>query len=227
MDVKRRNLLKGITATAAVSMVAPRVVFADPIEQALVTLRETSAGDLVQKPVIAVAIESFKNSAFMEAIRTAKPKAEVILDGLDFSALQKLLTQRENNLVGIIDHANAAVLVQLSRHYDAKIHWLGQHGIYEHSTSHNIFKSGDSANCHVSLVDGLSRCDATHAVREQGLDSKKISGKAAGVHPQTWAGDLALALHDVAKGTNNTSLVFKQPNQLISGSAVTFLIETC
>lgn len=227
MDVKRRILLKGITATAAVSMVASRIVFADPIERALVKLRETSAGDLVQKPITAVAIESFKNSAFMDAIRAAHPTKEVILESVDFAALRELLTQKGNNLVGIIDHANAAVLVQLSRHYNAKIHWLGQHAIYDHSTSHNIFKSGDSANCHASLVEGLEHCEAAHAVREQGLNSTRISGKATAVHPQAWAGHLALALYDVGKGTANTPLVLNQPDQLIKGSAVTFLIETC
>jgi hypothetical protein len=227
MDAKRRLLLKGITATAAVSTVAPQVVLADPIGRALVTLRETSAGDLVQKPIVAVAIESFKSSAFMQAIRTTQPAAEIILDGVDFPSLNELLTQKENNLVGIIDHANAAVLVQLSRHYNAKIHWLGQHAIYDHSTAHNIFKSGDSSSCHASLLEGLGACEASHAVREQGLHSSRISGKATAVHPQAWAGHLALALHDVGKGTANTPLVLNQPSQLISGSAVTFLIETC
>jgi hypothetical protein len=227
MDVKRRLLLKGMTSTAAVSMVAPHVAFADPIERALVTLRETSAGDLVQKPIAAVAIESFKNSVFMQAICAAHPAEEIILGGVDFSTLSELFTQKENNLVGIIDHANAAVLVQLCRHYNAKIHWLGQHAIYNHSTSHNVFKSGDSSSCHASLLEGLSACEASHAVREQGLNSTKISGKATAVHPQAWAGHLALALHDVGKGTANTPLVLNQPSQLISGSAVTFLIETC
>jgi hypothetical protein len=227
MDAKRRILLKGITATAAVSTVAPHVILADPVEQALVTLRETSAGDLVQKPIVAVAIESLKNSAFMQAVRTAQPAEEVILQGVDFSVLRELLTQKENNLVGIIDHANAAVLVQLSRHYNAKIHWLGQHAIYDHSTAHNIFKSGDSSSCHASLLEGLGACEASHAVREQGLNSSKISGKATEAHPQAWTGHLALALHDVGKGAANTPLVLNQPSQLISGSAVTFLIETC
>lgn len=226
MDVKRRTLLKGITATAAVSLVAPRVVFADPIDSALIRLRETSAGDLVRKPITAFSNESFKTTTFMEAISRARPNRQVILRGVDFAALRQLLAQKETNLVGIIDHANAAVLVQLSRHYDAKIHWLGQHAIYDHSTAHNIFKSGDSLSCHTSLVEGLAHCDAVHAIREQGLNTTRVSGTATTAHPQAWMGHLALALHDVGKGVE-TPLALSQSNHLITGSAVTFLIETC
>lgn len=231
MDLKRRVLLKGITATAAASMIAPRVAFADPIERALITLRETSAGDLVQKPVTAVATESFKASVFMAAIRVAQPAKEVILKAPDFSVLQQLLTQKDTNLVGIIDHANAAVLVQLCRQYDAKIHWLGQHATYGKSTSHNIFKSGDGQVCHRSLIEGLGDCESQHAVREQGLNATQVSGNASAAHSQAWAAQLALALHDLGKGGESKSFnpVSSQiiPQQIINGSAVTFLIETC
>jgi hypothetical protein len=227
MDVNRRILLKGITATAAVSMVAPRVVFADPIDNALVKLRESSAGDLVRKPVTAVSSESFKKSAFMQAIDAVQPNRKIILRDVDFEVMRQLLSQKETNLVGIIDHANAAILVQLTRHFDAKVHWLGQHAVYEHSTTHNIFRSGDSLSCQTSLIEELGRCDDSHAIFEQGLNPTRITGKATAAYSQEWAGHLALALHDIGKGADSAPLVLNQPDQLISGSVVTFLIETC
>jgi hypothetical protein len=228
MDVKRRILLKGLTATAAVSMIAPRAVFAGPIEHALVKLRETGAGDLICKPITTVSNEALKTSTFMQAISAVQPTRNVILGEVDFEAMRRLLSQKETNLVGIIDHANAAVLVQLSRHFDAKIHWLGQHAIYAHSTTHNIYRSGDSLSCQTSLVEQLGRCGDSHAIFEQGLNPTRIAGKTTRVaHVQEWAGHLALALHDIGKGVNSAPLVLNQPDQLISGSAVTFLIETC
>jgi hypothetical protein len=227
MDVKRRILLKGITATAAASLVASHVSFADPVEKALVKLRESSAGDLVQKPITAVSNEAFKNSAFMQALVQAQPSQSVILRAVDFEAQRQLLAQKNTNLVGIIDHANAAVLVQLARHFDAKIHWLGQHAINRESTSHNIFRSGDSQACQVSLVEELNRCGDSHTVFEQGLNPTRIKGSASAAHPQAWAAQLALALHDIGKGIHSSAPVLNQPNQPINGSAVTFLIETC
>lgn len=227
MDVQRRILLKGMTATAAMSMITPHNVFSEPLEQAVIMLRETSAGGLVCKPITLVSSEAFQASTFVHAARRLQPAQQVVLKGVDIVSLQQLLSQKSTNLVGIIDHANAAVLVQVARHLGAKVHWLGQHSLKEESTAHNILKSGDSRPCHSALVEGLEQCEAAHAVREQGLPSTAILGDASATHSQSWAGQLAVALHDVGKGVAHSTAEINPSSQLMYGTAVTFLIETC
>ena len=56
MDVKRRELIKGITATAAFSIAAPSMTFASPIERAMIHLRQSSASIIKPKPMTAPSV---------------------------------------------------------------------------------------------------------------------------------------------------------------------------
>jgi hypothetical protein len=228
MDLKRRTLLKGITATAAVSLVASHVTFANPIEDGLVSLRKSSASKITDKPITGVVSQAYKNSAFAQGLESAHPTKTVLLDQVNLAILTELLSQTSTNLVGIIDHANAAVLVQLTRTYNAKIHWLGQHSLQPNGNSHNILRSGNTDNCQENLVKDFSSCPAPHQVREQGLSTLKIVGKEEFQHTQQWAANLALALTDLKNPSPNYSqLKLTSKNQPIQGSALTFFIETC
>lgn len=228
MDVKRRELIKGITATAAFSIAAPSMTFASPIERAIIHLRQSSASIIKPKPMTALVHRQWENSTFAAGLRAAKPEQTLIIDDIAFDSMRELLTQNNTHLVGIIDYGNAAVLTQLTRQFSANIHWLGQHAFDENITRHNILKSGNSAACDEQLVNNLSTCDKTHYLLEQGITQRVIVGANHSHHPQAWAAELALSLNALsnkkAPAHCDKSLI---QCELMQGSAATFFIETC
>lgn len=228
MDVKRRSLLKGMAATAAVGVASSHVSFAAPLETALVTVRQSLAGVLTKKPVEAVVEQNFVNSAFTAGLNFAGIDKTSVIKGVDFARISSLISQRSHNLVGVIDHANAAYLVQLARMNNAKIHWLGQHSLTSKGNSHNILRSGNSESCQTQLAKDFATCSSTHQLREQGLNQATIVGSGSNPHPQAWAAALLVALTELHKNSEE----FEQPLlssevPVIEGSAVTFFIETC
>ena len=228
MDVKRRTLLKGMAATAAVGVASSHVSFASSIESALITVRQSVAGVLVKKPIEAVIEQGFLNTAFAAGLETTSIDRTTVVKGIDFAQISRLVRQRSHNLIGVIDHGNAAYLVQLARMNNAKIHWLGQHSLSAKGNSHNILRSGNSESCQTQLAKDFASCSSTHQLREQGINHETIVGTGSSPHPQAWAAALLSALSQLH--VNNAE--FKQP-PLISqvpvhqGSAVTFFIETC
>lgn len=228
MDVKRRELIKGITATAALSVAAPRVVFANPIQNAVVQLRQSSASLIGHKPIVALVNQDWAESTFAKGIAAAKPAKLQLVTGIIYDELREHLTQKTHHLVGMIDYGNAAVITQLARQYDAKVHWLGQHAFDQTLSRHNILKSGNGGGCSNRFETSLSECTHDHQLFEQGLKHQVIEGKSTVAHPQAWAADLALALAALSDPNAPASC-----NQSLSqcpslrGSAVTFFIETC
>ena len=193
MDVKRRELIKGISATAALSIAAPSITFASPIEKAITHLRQSNAGAIRSKPITALIHRQWENSTFAAGLRAAKPEQALIIDNIAFDSMRELISQNNTHLVGIIDYGNAAVLTQLTRQFSANIHWLGQHAFDENITRHNILKSGNSAACNEHLANNLSTCDEIHYLLEQGITQRVVVGKNHSHHPQAWAAELALS----------------------------------
>lgn len=227
MDIKRRTLIKGITATAAVTWAASPQVFAAPLREAITQLRQSTATSFVAKPIIAVTHEDLVNSAFMAGVAAAQPRELHRLKSADYASLAALIGQTHSNLLGLIDHSNAAILVQLARHQGAKVHWLGQHTATASGMSHNIVKSGNTDACHSKLFEDLIACPTRHYVREQGIAARMIAGQGA-QHPQQWAANLGLLLSDWRNPHPAfAALQLTAVNDTAPGSFVSFFIETC
>jgi hypothetical protein len=227
MDVQRRALLKGMTATAAISMVGNQAALGQTFENVVVGLRQTSASILNNKPVTGVISQHLRHTAFAKGLLLGQPHESISLHHADLAEINQLLTQKKTHLAGVVDDATAAVLVQLTRHHHAKVHWLSQHSMQPKFASHNILRSGNTEACQSQLLKDLAECSGFHQVREQGIHPQSMVNPAK-APSQLWAAHLAYKLATLQATEQELPFIGLASDLApLRGSAVTFFIETC
>lgn len=231
MDVSRRFLLKGMAVGTAATLAGAKISIADPLATPLATLRETTAGQLAAKPVIALVNSNYAPTAFTEGLQQAKPVVErTILQNapLDLAQINKLLAQKDHHIIGLVDDASAAIFVQVARQQGAKVHWVGQHAINARSTNHNILRSGNSESCSATLQANAAACQQPHNFNEQGLAQALPAATQTAAHPQQWVADLAVSLASLSQGSAQQTAAAPIAHSVptIKGTAVSLFIET-
>lgn len=124
MNIERRSLLKGL----ALGGIAGAAMGASSL-----SLGKAILGGRAQALPTLVLVKGDAGAAFLEGVRhspMARHADALHSDlGLDFIlALQRRLDSGQpQRIIGLVDDASAALVLDLARSSGARIHWLGQH----------------------------------------------------------------------------------------------------
>jgi hypothetical protein len=144
MDIDRRVFVKGIVLTSFAGLT---------INSSLVSLVRAALSTETNSPgrTAALVSDGVRRSSFLQGIAMTPggAKAEVLTTDLSLAFLKQLnlLLRSEGpaRIVGLVDDASSAWMVQIARGANARVPWLGQHFASAEQTRHRIISTDSSA----------------------------------------------------------------------------------
>lgn len=226
MNIERRSLLKGL----ALGGIAGAAMGASSL-----SLGKAILGGRAQALPTLVLVKGDAGAAFLEGVRhspMARHADALNSDlGLDFIlALQRRLDSGQpQRIIGLVDDASAALVLDLARSSGARIHWLGQHSVGAAGSRHQVLSAERAHACALQLGRQLQACgggfDLT-AQRQQGQRSLNLAAAPRGGDASAqWAASLG---HSLA-GLGGTDIApaprIAQRHPALAGHFVSFSIE--
>ena len=212
MSIKRRSVLKGLALGGLAGMT--------PVSASLASMG-TFIRIPTRKPLL-VLVSSAEAEAAFAAGAQANPSAGAATvlrtgHGLEFiSALQRQLNASNNErIIGLVDDASGALIMDLARSAGARLIWSGQHVTEGGQSRHRLSVVSDATDCmgqFASLIDGCSR---QSSLPEQTL--------AAG---RQWASALGFSLASPDPGRRYLRAAPPVRAAALTGHYVSFSIET-
>lgn len=146
MDISRRNVLKGLAAISGLAAAIPS--FSDTTGSAIRTVGSN------QMPLHIIIDRAAEQSGFVEGVHVARYQGGLQMPlplmhsviGLAFVRdFQKLLGSSEAlRVVGLVDDANAAIIISLARTAGVQLHWLGQHQATTGKERHTVMAATEA-----------------------------------------------------------------------------------
>ncbi|SDK91583.1 hypothetical protein SAMN05216189_10585 [Pseudomonas delhiensis] len=164
MNLERRSLLKGMAlgSLAGMTLGGPGLALARNIGGAAAT-----------QPALVLVAPAVVGSAFLQGIAAspAGAHAEVLRSDASLAFVRELQrrleTGRPQRIVGLLDDASAALVVDLARSAGARVQWLGEHSADARASRHRLI-TADAAHGHaLQLGLQLDACGAGFDLREQ------------------------------------------------------------
>lgn len=228
MNVERRSLLKGM-ALGGIAGVA--------LSSSGLSLANSVLGRHVPAQAASLALVSAEvaGSAFVQGLQAspAAPPLQVMPAALDLTALlalqQRLGSGQPQRLIGLLDDASAALLVDLARSVGARVQWLGQHSSVAGRSQHRLLSAQTTHGCALQLGQQLHTCGQGFSLHEQRLHTPTPTLQLASArHSQgsdQWAATLGYALSVLGStDTGQAPLVASRPATL-TGTYMSFSIE--
>ncbi len=213
MSIKRRSVLKGMALGGLAGLASGRAGLASA---------GRSAEILTRKPLL-VLVSSAEAEAAFAAGAQANPAAAIATVlrtdyGLEFiSALQRQLnTSNGERIIGLVDDASGALILDLARSAGARLHWSGQHVTEGGQSRHRLSATLDVINCMGQFAAMTHDCSRPSSLPEQTLTAGR-----------QWAGALGFSLSSPHPGRRYLRAT-PPPVQAaaLSGHYVSFSIET-
>lgn len=227
MNLERRSLLKGMAlgGLAGIAMGGSGLALARGV-----------AGSAVAQPTLVLISPVVAGSAFLQglAANPAAARAELLRSDASLAFVrelqQRLEAGRPQRIVGLLDDASAALVVDLARSAGARVQWLGEHSADARASRHRLI-TADAAHGHaLQLGLQLDACGAGFDLREQcPLGSRQplrlgAAGRSAG-NAEQWAATLGYGLASLgAQPPAPAPLVAGRPSPL-AGHFVSFSIQ--
>ncbi|VVP08210.1 hypothetical protein PS874_03051 [Pseudomonas fluorescens] len=229
MNIERRLLLKGM----ALSGMAAAVVSSSGLTMANGALGVRARPAL---PTLALVTGEVAASAFLQGINASPAARQVTMLRADLSLdfildLEKRLgSARPQRIIGLVDDASAAVIIDLARSAGARVQWLGQHRATANASHHRLLSAEAASGCAPQLGLNLNACGTGFSLTEQRLHGQhaplQVSAAARNnAGSEQWAATLGYTL--AALGTANLGqapLVASRASPL-TGNFVSFSIE--
>lgn len=196
MNVSRRIFLKGIALSGLASITLGRWDLSPANYVAAIP---------PARPILVLVSGEIEHSAFVQGIAATMPGKDPQVQrtdlGMDFvQGLNQLLCSKQpNRIIGLVDDASAALIVELARASGSRMLWLGQH-------------SASSGNASHRLLGGKA---------SYGLATRLRNGEAG---PQ-WASTLGFALASLGEVRTGTAPLNAVQSPL-TRNFVSFAIET-
>jgi hypothetical protein len=133
-------------------------------------------------------------------------------------------------IIGLVDDASAALIVDLARSAGARVQWLGQHRATPHASQHRLLSAEAASGCAPQLGLSLNACGSGFSLTEQRMHSLQAPLQASATarnrdSSDQWAATLGYTL--AALGTTSdrqAPLIARRPVPL-TGNFVSFSIE--
>lgn len=225
MNVKRRSLLKGM----ALGGLAGAAVSGSGLASAM-----SAAVARPAMPTLALVSGAAAQSAFIYGLSAAPAGQQIKVQRTDLDlgfmlGLEKRLRSGQpQRIIGLVDDASAALIVDLARSAGARIQWLGQHTTDGKRSQHQMLSAAVADGCALQMGLGLKACGAGFALNEQRLPGKTALQAAAagfGGASEQWATSLGFALASLGQvGNAAAPQIAKRPAPM-TGTFVSFSIE--
>jgi len=229
MNVERRVLLKGMALGSLVGVA---------MSNSGLAMANTVLGSQTRAalPTLALVSGEVAASAFLEGV-TASPTARQIKVqrtdlSLDFIlGLEKHLSSGQpQRIIGLVDDASAALIIDLARSAGARVQWLGQHRATANASQHHLLSAEAASGCAPQLGLQLNACGTGFSLREHRMGGQRaplqLSAAArSSAGSEQWAVTLGYSL--AALGTANIGqapLIASRASPL-TGNFVSFSIE--
>lgn len=224
MNVKRRSLLKGM-ALAGVAMGGPSL--------AMGALLGSTAP---LPPSLALVSGEAASTAFLKGLAATPGAARVTVQRTDLSLdfvlelQQRLNSRHTQRIIGLVDDASAALIVDLARSAGARLQWLGQHGVASWVSHHNLLSTDSASGCALQLGRQLNACGHGFTLSAQQphgrLPPMQLSAPArTGLASSQWASTLGFALATLNHAGDFPAALVDDSATPLSGHFVSFSIE--
>ncbi len=212
MSIKRRSVLKGMALSGLAGLTLGRAGLASA---------GTSAATLTRKPLMVLVSGAEAEAAFAAGAQS-NPAAGIVTvlrtdHGLEFiSSLQRQLNASNGErIIGLVDDATGALILDLARSAGARLHWSGQHVTEGGQSRHRLSATPGVIDC-IGQFSGLTDgCSRPSSLANQSL--------AAGRH---WAPALGFSLSSPDPGRRYLRAAPPKQAPALTGHYVSFFIET-
>lgn len=218
MDVDRRQFLKSMALAGLAGASLHRPLWA-----------MTAAEGQSARPVMVLLNRTAERSGFVHGVRAANPAVSLLRAdlGLDFLRHLKsvLESERAGRVIGLVDDACGALIVDLARASGANLQWLGQHAVDAGRSRHHVLGGALADGCVVQLGERISVCGGNFNLTERRVDGRAPLRLAPGSREGNRDGDWAAAL-GFALAAPGAVVPRVRPALPLTGHFVSFLLET-
>nr|AAM92192.1 PcuX [Pseudomonas mendocina] len=225
MNIERRTLLKGMALGGLAG--AAMGAFGLAMTKAML------GGQAQPLPTLVLVDGEAAGAAFLAGVGSspAASKAEVQRTdlGLDFvlGLEKRLRSGQQQRIIGLVDDASAALILDLARSSGARVQWLGQHSAAAGSSRHRLLSADSAQGCSLRLGQQLHACGGGFSLSEQhplGGQPLNLAGAARSGGSAQWAASIG---HDLASlGGDDSSAAPRIANHYpaLTGQFVSFSI---
>jgi hypothetical protein len=229
MHVTRRSFIKSVAlgGFAGVLMARPGR-----------TLARAAAG-VRTRPVLALVSGVAERSAFLQGIAETVPGEFLQVQRADHGMgfvrdfNQLLRSGQPTRIIGLVDDASAALIVELARASGARVPWLGYHAASSGHSRHRLLSTESTRGCAIRLGRQLSAYGAGFSLSEQRPHHAETSFELAARPRNGAAGDSdrwAAALGFILAAPDTAQSAWAPPatgtRPPLAGNFVSFAIET-
>lgn len=226
MNIKRRSLLKGM----ALGGLAGAAMAGAGLASAM-----NAANARPGLPILALVSAAVAESAFIHGLG-ASPAARRIevqrVDlGLDFilGLQQRLRSGQPQRIIGLVDDASAALIVDLARSAGARVQWLGQHSASSNASHHRLLSAETASSCALQLGQRLNACGTGFSLDERRLQGQRPLHLAAAARSsggtEQWAATLGYNLASLGSAASGQAPLIANRPAALAGTFVSFSIE--
>jgi hypothetical protein len=171
MALNRRTFLKGLALSG---FAATTPAFAS---RNMLSNNTHSPKEGTGLPIVALISGAPEEAAFLAGARFAQQQHSsyaiaVLRSDLRFDFLQSLyalLSGKPTHLLGLVNDASAAIIINLARAADVRMHWLGQHTASAEYSRHHILTADTGYGCGLRLGQQLKGQGASFSLTEQSM----------------------------------------------------------
>lgn len=227
MNVERRSLLKGM----ALGGLAGAALGSSSLSLANSVLSPSSRP---QAASLAIVSAQVARSAFVHGLQAspAAPELQVMASGLDLAQLQglqqRLSSGQPQRLIGLVDDASAALIIDLARSAGARVQWLGQHSAGAGHSRHRLLSAQAAHGCALHLGQQLNRCGHGFELHEQRLHSPAPTLQLTSANRlggDQWAATLGYALAVLGSTDTGQAPLIARRAPALTGTYVSFSIH--
>lgn len=218
MDVDRRQFLKSmaLAGLAGASLHRPIVAMA-------------AAEGQSTRPITVLVNGTVERSGFVHGVRAATPAVSLLRADLGLDFLRHLKSVLESGqagrVIGLVDDACGALIVDLARASGANLQWLGQHAADAGRSRHRVLGGQLADGCAVRLGEHLDTCGGNFDLSERRVGGGTPLQFSADLREGNYEGDWTAALGFALAAPGAVAPRFR-PAPPLTGHFVSFLLET-
>lgn len=229
MSVNRRFVLKGMALSSMAGLTMGSWVGA---------LSGTTARPIANaagRPILALINEGAAESVFLDgAMAASSSRLQVQRPGRDLGFMLNFERQLRSGpplrVIGLLDDASAALMVDMARSAGARVQWLGQHTAEAGFTRHHLLTTDIAAGCSRQFSRQLHACGAGFSLDEEHhggpLVPRQLTGSARrGNQSAQWAASIGYLLASLGAHPALTTPWAPTAGKPVTGSFVSFSIE--
>ncbi len=229
MNVERRVLLKGMAlgSLAGVAMSSSGLAMANSV---------LGGQPRTPLPTLALVSGEVAASAFLEGVTASPAARQVKVQRTDLSldfilGLEKRLSSGQpQRIIGLVDDASAALIIDLARSAGARVQWLGQHRATATASAHHLLSAEAASGCASQLGLHLNACGTGFSLSEQRIGGQRAplqlaAAARSNAGSEQWAATLGYSLATLGTAHTGQAPLVASRQSPLTGNFVSFSIE--